>query len=99
MKKHLLLFVLSAALTINAFAQTADTAAFKTANFFQSNMVVQQNKPFNIWGKAMPGEKITIKADWSTKQTTVTTDTGGHWRVKVKVPKAKPGDYTPHTLV
>ncbi|RVT98349.1 sialate O-acetylesterase [Mucilaginibacter limnophilus] len=97
--KFTLLLFLSVCINAVVFAATADTAAFKTANLFQSNMVMQQNKPFTIWGKASPGDKITIKGDWTGKQTTIEADTAGHWRGAIKVPKAKPGDFTPHTLV
>ncbi|MEO6148934.1 MAG: sialate O-acetylesterase [Mucilaginibacter sp.] len=77
----------------------ADTTGLSVANIFQSNMVVQQNKPYTIWGKAAPGTKIIVKADWATKQAEAVTDTGGRWQASVKVPKAIPGNFTPHTLV
>jgi sialate O-acetylesterase len=61
-------FILLLLLGTQCFAGVADTLALKTANIFQSNMVVQQNKPYAIWGKAAPGERVTVKADWTTKQ-------------------------------
>lgn len=30
------------------------------ANVFQSNMVLQRDKPLNIWGWAEPGEEVTV---------------------------------------
>jgi sialate O-acetylesterase len=76
---------------------TVDTA-YKLANVFQSNMVIQQNKPFAIWGNATPGSKITIKADWTGKVVTVTADDQRYWKASIPVPKAISGDFTPHTL-
>ena len=29
-------------------------------NLFQSNMVLQRDKPISIWGWANPGEKVTV---------------------------------------
>jgi sialate O-acetylesterase len=72
--------------------------AFKLANVFQSNMVLQQQKPFRIWGKATPGNNITIKADWTRKTATVTTDSLGAWKGEIPVPKAVPGDFNAHTI-
>ena len=71
---------------------------FKTANIFQSNMVLQQNKPFTIWGYATAGDKITIKGDWTTKTTTVIATDSNTWRGSIKVPEAIPGNFTPHVL-
>ena len=30
------------------------------SNVFQTNMVLQRDKPVNVWGWAEPGEKITV---------------------------------------
>ncbi|MDB5002512.1 MAG: Sialate O-acetylesterase [Mucilaginibacter sp.] len=72
--------------------------AFKLANIFQSNMVLQQHKPFRIWGKASPANTITLKADWSTKTIKITTDEQGNWKGEIAVPKAVIRDFTPHSL-
>jgi len=76
---------------------TADSS-FNVANIFQSNMVIQQQKPFAIWGNASIGNKITIKADWTTEVITVTADGAKYWKAAIPVPKAIPGDFKPHTL-
>lgn len=76
---------------------SADTA-FKVANIFQSDMVVQQDKPFTIWGRATAGNKIVIKPDWSGEAVTVMAGSDNTWRTEVKVPKVIPGDFKPHKL-
>jgi sialate O-acetylesterase len=82
---------------ISKYKFTVDTA-FKVANIFQSNMVVQQDKPFTIWGKATAGNKIFIKPDWSDETLSVVAGSDNTWRGAIKVPKAVPGDFKPHTL-
>ena len=73
--------------------------AFKLANVLQSNMVVQQGKPLRLWGTAKPGDVIKINADWTDNVITAKTDETGNWIGQIKVPKAKPGDFKPHTVV
>jgi len=73
-------------------------SALQLADVFQSNMVVQQQKPVIIWGYAAPGSKITIMADWTDKTTTVTADDSDNWKGSIPVPKAIPGDFKAHTL-
>jgi len=73
-------------------------ASLKLANIFQSNMVVQQNKPLKIWGTAIPSKKISVKVSWSLKEISVVTDSNGNWMAKIKVPKVLAGDYTKHIL-
>ena len=44
-----------------------------------SNMVLQRNKPINIWGFGAVGEKVTINFAGQTK--TTVTDDQGNWIV------------------
>lgn len=55
------------------------------------NMVLQQQTQVNIWGKARPGEKVTVTASWSDKAYTVTTPAGGKWKLRLKTPAAATG--------
>lgn len=48
---------------------------------FGDNMVLQRDKPVPVWGKADPGEKITV-AFADQKQTT-TADENGSWQVSL----------------
>ena len=70
----------------------------QVADVFQSGMVVQQQKPFTIWGYATPGAKITVSADWTSKTITLIADSLHNWRGMLPVPKAIPGDFKQHTL-
>ncbi len=64
---------------------------------FSDNMVLQQNSSVTIWGKAMPGEAVNIKASWGeTARTTVKKDS--NWAVKIKTIKAG-GPYTVNLTV
>lgn len=36
----------------------------RVSSVLQNHMVVQQNKPFKVWGHGPVGASISIKADW-----------------------------------
>lgn len=57
-------------------------------SIFSDNMVLQQNTNVNIWGKATPGEKITILPSWSPKSVQVVADNNGKWKAIIKAPRA-----------
>ena len=52
------------------------------------NMVLQQGTRVNIWGKAEPGETITVKPSWAAKAVTATASGDGKWTMKLKTPRA-----------
>lgn len=56
------------------------------SNIFQTNMVLQRNKPVTIWGWAAPGEKVTVSFAGQTAETTTKADRS--WQVKLKVMSA-----------
>lgn len=68
------------------------------ADVIQSHMVIQQAKPFTLWGKAVPHSKIVIKQDWSKASTVIIADASGNWAGKISVPSVKAGDFTPHRI-
>lgn len=77
-----------------------DTAvSFKVANILQSDMVIQQNKPFTLWGKAPAGQTIRVRADWMTGDKKILADSHDNWRLSIPVPKAIRGNYDPHTII
>ncbi|MCK9641732.1 MAG: sialate O-acetylesterase [Prolixibacteraceae bacterium] len=65
----------------------------KVASVLGDNMVLQRNTEVKIWGKAKPGEKLTVKADWNAGQASTTANDKGNWMVKLKTTNAG-GPYT-----
>ena len=49
----------------------------KTANLFQSGMVLQRNKPLRVWGEAAPGIEVTVQIQG--KQGTSIANANGAW--------------------
>jgi sialate O-acetylesterase len=63
-------------------------------NLFQSNMVIQRDKPIAVWGWATPGEKITVSFSGKEENTTAAADRT--WRVTLP---ALPANSTPAVMV
>jgi Exo-beta-D-glucosaminidase Ig-fold domain/Glycosyl hydrolases family 2/Carbohydrate esterase, sialic acid-specific acetylesterase len=79
-------------------AATTPDIPLTLASPLQSNMVIQQNKPFTIWGHANPGDAVSIRADWLPGPVTVHADTAGAFTAIVSVPVVTRGDYHEHSL-
>ena len=58
---------------------------------FSDDMVLQQNAQVNLWGKATPGERVSVKASWTDKTVTTKAAADGKWTVKLKTPAAAKG--------
>jgi sialate O-acetylesterase len=100
--QHIRLAAISSILSLSMLCMPAGWGQEKQMNLqlaslLQSNMVIQQNKPFTLWGKALPLTKVSISASWKA-DAQVRTDKEGKWKVKLSVPKAIQGDFTPHQL-
>lgn len=78
------------------FAQQQATLYF--ADPLQSNMVLQQDKPFKVWGKAAAGNTVTIKADWLTNEVVVVADKDSTFLGILPMPLAKENDFTKHEM-
>lgn len=63
------------------------------SNTFQSNMVLQRDKPMRIWGWATPGEKVTVSFAGNTASTTTAKDRA--WKIELPALKA---DKTPQSM-
>lgn len=63
-------------------------------NLFQSNMVLQRDKPIRIWGWANPGEKVTLSFGGKTQSSTAASDR--LWKVELP---ALPASDEPKTMV
>jgi sialate O-acetylesterase len=63
-------------------------------NLFQSNMILQRDKPIRVWGWAEPGEKITVTFGAQSQSTTAAADRS--WKVQLP---AMPASAEPRRLV
>lgn len=84
--KELLRF--SIFLVLGLFASLTIEAKVTLPAIFSDNMVLQQNAQVNVWGKATPGEKVTVKASWADKAVTAKATANGKWTLKLKTPDA-----------
>jgi hypothetical protein len=73
MKKQLFLFLLISSIIYNANAYTI------LPDIITDSMVLQQLMPVPIWGKALPGEEVTVQFDKQVKKTRAGED--GKWIV------------------
>jgi len=56
------------------------------ATLFTDHAVLQRDMPLPIWGKAAPGDKITVQ--FADQEKTATADKGGRWSLKLDPLKA-----------
>lgn len=68
-------------LLLCSFMSIIGTANVRLPKLFSDNMVLQRNKPINIWGWASPKEKISIQFNHQTKA--AKTDNSGKWLIKL----------------
>ena len=57
------------------------------AGLFQDHVVLQRGRPVPVWGRAEPGERITVKFEQQTAATTAPAD--GHWIVYLEPLEAR----------
>jgi sialate O-acetylesterase len=62
-------------------------------NLFQSNMVIQRDKPIRVWGWADPGEKVTVTFAGQSQSATAAADRS--WKVELP---ALPASAEPRTM-
>jgi sialate O-acetylesterase len=72
-------------------------SALKFADPLTSNMVIQQNQAFKVWGQSKPGKEVSIQADW-TSDVKVIADEKGNFMGIVPVYEITKGDFTKHNL-
>ncbi|MGD0342106.1 MAG: sialate O-acetylesterase [Bacteroidales bacterium] len=77
----LLLFVLLAS------ACQKGPSNLKLPALLSDNMLLQQKADATFWGKANPGQKISVTPSWGEKKT-VRTGKDGKWSVKIATPEA-----------
>src|ERR1043166_220492 len=80
MKRRLLTFVFILSCSVSALANVA------LPDVISSSMVLQRDRSIPIWGKADPGESITVRFGNQTK--TATADGEGKWIVHLNAMRA-----------
>ena len=89
-----LLFLAVSACQVHA----QDTKQLKLASILQSNMVVQQNKPFKVWGYAPAGAAVSIMSDWMTAPVKVVAGADEKFLGIIQVPSIQKGDFSRRRL-
>lgn len=64
------------------------------SNAFQANMVLQRDKPINVWGWATPGEEVTVSLAGNSATATAAKDR--EWRVSLP---ARPANSKPQAMI
>ncbi|WP_439183379.1 sialate O-acetylesterase [Carboxylicivirga taeanensis] len=62
-------------------------AKIKLPSIIGDNMVVQQNSTLKIWGWSDAGNKVKVKASWSSESFKASCDTNGRWEVWIPTSK------------
>jgi sialate O-acetylesterase len=91
-----LFFAVVSGCTIQAQAQ--EKRKLQLSPVLQSNMVVQQNKPFKVWGWAPAGETVSIQADWIKTPVTVVAQSDNKFLGIIPVPSVSRGDFSKRRL-
>ena len=64
------------------------------SNVFQTNMVIQRDKPITIWGWASPGESVTV--EFGGEKASATASDNRRWKVKLP---GQPASATPAKML
>lgn len=71
------------------FIATAAMAEITLPSVIGDNMVLQQKTDAAIWGRAEPGEKVSVEGSWvGCCAESVVADADGHWIVRIQTPPA-----------
>ena len=72
-------------LPVHAQEEPAD-AGLRAHNLFQSNMVIQRDKPVDVWGWSRSGDKVTVT--FAGKAVSAAADESGKWTVPLPAMEA-----------
>ena len=64
-------------------ADTVKAGVFTVSNVLQSNMVIQRDKPFKIWGHATPNFLVSVKTSYNSGLFTANADASGNWIMSI----------------
>lgn len=91
-------FYSSVLLSLSLCSALGQIKHLEIAPVLQRKMVVQQDRPFKVWGKAKAGELVMVEADWLSTPVSVTAASDGAFLAILDVPAIQADDYTPHQL-
>jgi sialate O-acetylesterase len=74
---------------------TLKATKFYVSTLLSSNMVVQRDKPLNIWGTATPNFTVSVKVSWNQGLFAAVADQSGNWLIDIP---AAPANASPQTL-
>lgn len=80
----------------NPVAPVTPSIQFSLSNVLRSNMVVQRNKPFIIWGKGAQSLTIAVNVSWNNTTFYATANASGNWQVSIPAAAA---NASPQTIV
>ena len=88
MRKTLILLA-ALLLSVSAFAK------LELRQPCSDGMVLQQQTSAVVWGKADPGQRVTVVPSWDRRKYAAQADADGFWQVSVQTPAAS---YTPYAI-
>ena len=94
MNHRFLRAILTAIVAGTAAAATSE-AKVQLPQILSDHMILQQKSDANLWGKAAPSSKVTMKASWGTEEYSVKSDCEGNWKLALRTPAA---GYTPYSI-
>lgn len=94
MNHRFLRTILTAIVAGTAAAATSE-AKVQLPQILSDHMILQQKSDANLWGKAAPSSKVTVKASWGTEEYSVKSDCEGNWKLALRTPAA---GYTAYSI-
>ena len=94
MNHRFLRAILTAIVAGTAAAATSE-AKVQLPQILSDHMILQQKSDANLWGKAAPSSKVTVKASWGTEEYSVKSDCEGNWKLALRTPAA---GYTAYSI-
>ena len=88
MKKTVNTSVASLALMLGLMSAQPAGARIILPHILSDGMVLQQRSDVKIWGKATPGDKISVTPGWNDRTSTATVGRDSLWSVTVATPEA-----------
>lgn len=92
---HRILKSILAIVVAGTAATATSEAKVELPQILSDHLVLQQKSQANLWGKAAPSSKVTVKASWGTEEYSVKSDREGNWKLAVRTPAA---GYTAYSI-